>query len=165
MMTGAGFAYSLAWCGSLFVALVLSIVPLPYHYAWFRPEWLVLWTLFWGLHCPFRASLLVMWGVGLLMDILAGSVWGAHALGLVLVAYFARNFYQRLRALALVQQMLWLALVLMGYLVCVAWINGFDDSYSHRHQSTALVVWPAVITALCWPAWLWAMKPFSHLRQ
>ena len=100
----------LNWFGasglSLLVAFILTAVPLPDWMEVWRPEWVVVTMVYWCLAMPERVGVFVAWGVGLLLDVLQGSILGQHALGLATVAYLAVLYHQRIRVFPLVQQSL-----------------------------------------------------------
>lgn len=81
---------------TLFLALVLMILPLPSWISWFRPQWVLLVLIFWGLALPNRVGLFAAWGSGLALDVLQNTVLGEHALVFTVVAYFVLRFQTRI---------------------------------------------------------------------
>ena len=53
---------------SLGVALMASILPLPYDYAVWNPDWVALVVICWALHYPRRVGVGAAWVGGLLLD-------------------------------------------------------------------------------------------------
>jgi rod shape-determining protein MreD len=58
---------------SLVIALLLALVPLPYQFIYWQPEWLILVILFWVLVDPNPIGLGSAWILGLLLDLLNGT--------------------------------------------------------------------------------------------
>ena len=143
------------------VGLLLSIYPLPAHYAWFRPEFLALVCIYWALFCPFRFGVISAWCIGLLQDVVVGGVWGAHATGLALVAYLCLGSYQRLRSYGRGQQMLWVFILVGIHKVFVNWVLEFAG----YNAPVELIILPTVITALCWPLVVGLLKPARGVWQ
>ncbi|NIR61524.1 MAG: rod shape-determining protein MreD, partial [Gammaproteobacteria bacterium] len=92
--------------GTVAVALMLAMVPLPEAVDSLRPDWVALVVLYWAIALPQRFGLLFAWIAGLLLDVSMGTLLGQHALGLVLVAAVALRLHQRLRLFPLAQQAL-----------------------------------------------------------
>ncbi len=67
---------------SFVAALVLAIVPLPAALAAYRPDWVPLVLIFWGLMAPERIGLLTAFAMGLALDTLSGALLGQHALAM-----------------------------------------------------------------------------------
>ena len=61
---------------TLLLAIVLTIIPLSEEIAAWRPEWIALTLIHWGLVIKDRVSLVVAFAVGLIIDTLYGSILG-----------------------------------------------------------------------------------------
>ncbi|MCK4608116.1 MAG: rod shape-determining protein MreD [Gammaproteobacteria bacterium] len=131
---------------SFLLAMMLAIIPLPNWLNWLRPEWVVLVVIYWMLVLP-CFSLAFICLIGLLLDVLTGTILGAHALVLVGIAYFIARFNRRLRLFGLWQQALVVLIVIIGYQALLFWIESIAGS--------ALIVWQYWLTsltsALLWP--------------
>jgi rod shape-determining protein MreD len=131
----------------LLVAAWLSVLPLPNHWLWLRPIWIVLVLVYWVVALPAQVGVGVAWLVGLLMDGVSDGVLGQQALSLALIAYICQVSYQRLRMFSMLQQVL-VMLVLAG-------LHQLVYHWLHNMRGTAADgMWyllPAVMTALCWP--------------
>ncbi len=134
------------------VAMVLAIVPLsdavPVELGYLRPQWVVLVLIYWVIALPQRVGIGVAWVVGLIVDVLLGSLLGQHAIAFIIVAYIASSLYQRLRMFSLWQQsMIVFAIIGLNQLIDF-WIEsivGFGDWN----------VWyllASVVSALLWPS-------------
>ena len=90
---------------SFFLALVLTILPVPQWVMVFYPQWLLLVLLYWIIALPHRIGLVVAWCLGILLDGLYGTVLGEHALAFTVIAYIAEKLYRYPRS---VRRMLYL---------------------------------------------------------
>jgi rod shape-determining protein MreD len=109
---------------ALFFALVFAVVPLPDGIASFRPSWVAVTLLYWGLVAPQRYGLATAFLSGLALDTLTGALLGQHALALIVIVYLAQRFYLRLRAFPTSQLALTVAVLLGLYEFLLFWIDG-----------------------------------------
>ncbi|MDH4380732.1 MAG: rod shape-determining protein MreD [Gammaproteobacteria bacterium] len=146
----------LNWFGasglSLLVAFILTAVPLPDWMEVWRPEWVVVTMVYWCLAMPERVGVFVAWGVGLLLDVLQGSILGQHALGLATVGYLAVLYHQRIRVFPLVQQSLVVGSMVFVYLGATALIYNLLGS---RHYGLDYLL-GAITSACIWP-WVYVV--------
>jgi rod shape-determining protein MreD len=91
---------------SIVVALLLGLLPLPAQIAPLRPYWLALVLAYWVIETPERAGLGFAFTVGLIADLVFGSLLGEHALRLVVMAFILQRFRARLRFFPMSQQAL-----------------------------------------------------------
>lgn len=132
---------------SFLVALMLSALPLPEELQWWRPEWVLLVLLYWIVALPSRVGLGTAWVLGILLDVLEGSLLGLNALALTIVSYIMILIYQRVRMFSWVQQVLFVfALVALNQFIA-HWVKGILGVSS---QSLMFLV-PALISAVLWP--------------
>jgi rod shape-determining protein MreD len=132
---------------SAFVALWLLILPLPFPAYYFRPEWGCLLLVYWVLSNPNHIGFGFAFIFGLLQDILEQNIWGANALGLVLVAYVCAAAHRRVQSYSVWQQSLWV-LVLVGlYQLTANAVMRLEGTEIYlEKQIPALTV-----SAMCWP--------------
>ena len=109
---------------SFVAALVLTILPLPDWLQVLWPEWGALVLLYWCLALPERISVGTAWVVGLLLDVLHGSLLGQHALAMTVIAYLTVNLHQRIRLYPLWQQALTVLMLLALYQLLLMWFDG-----------------------------------------
>jgi len=134
---------------SCFLAWMLVLMPLPEKLKWIRPEWVTLVLIYWTFKKPKMVGLFTGWWVGLIMDILQGTLLGQHALAMVLVVYFAHKLHHRLRAFTPLQQAL-VVLVLVGIgqlcLALVQWQIGSPPKGMLYWGSTltSVLIWPVL---------------------
>ena len=140
--------------GTLIVALMLVMVPLPEGAEPFRPDWVTMVVLYWAIALPPRFGLTVPWIAGLLLDVAQGQLLGQNALGIVLVAAFAIREHQRLRVFPVAQQAIVVTLLLVFKQALVLWISGMvgrapDDLWLYfASPLLTLVFWPVVFILL-----------------
>lgn len=134
------------------VALTLSTLPMPESLEWGRPEWVALTLIYWAVALPHRVGVWTGWTIGLLMDILLGSLLGIHALSFALVAFLAQRLHQRIRMFPLWQQA-FIVLVLIGmHQMLMHWAQ-----LSLGTGSDSLIfLLPSVVSCLLWP-WLFVI--------
>jgi len=137
---------------SFIIAIILSALPLPESLQSWRPEWVLLVLFYWLVALPDRIGIGVAWCLGIVLDVLEGSLLGLNALALTVVAYFSLLFYQRLRMFSWLQQALSVfALVALNQLLC-HWIKGILGS----SVQTLMFLVPAFVSALLWP-WIFVL--------
>ena len=98
---------------SVFVALLLGLLPLPDLLQPLRPYWLALVVAYWVIEDPDRVGLGFAFAMGLLADLAFGGLLGEQALRLVVMAFILQRFRAQLRFFPLSQQ----ALAIGGLLV------------------------------------------------
>ena len=139
---------------TLVLAFLLNLLPTSY---WpFFPEWVMLVVLFWSVRAPLVVGAGTAFTLGLLMDVVDGSLMGQHALAYVLISYAGRILSARILWLPLKQQVMHvLPILLAGALieVLVRWFAG--DEFPG-----ALYLLRPAITGLLWvPATYVLMLP------
>ncbi|MSP53022.1 MAG: rod shape-determining protein MreD [Gammaproteobacteria bacterium] len=137
---------------SLFIAVVLTILPLPNWAVWARPLWVLIILIYWVLALDCRVGVGVAWVMGILLDILGGTLLGEHALAMAIVIYIVAKLQRQIRIAPLMQQTLLIFILSAIYLgiiyVCLGLTNRLPSS---------LLYWlPVFITALLWP-WLFIL--------
>jgi rod shape-determining protein MreD len=132
---------------------VLTVIPLPTEYLWFRPHWLLMFLLFCQIYNPSQFNLGIAWVVGLLLDGLLGTPLGQHALLYPIICYLTTFFSPFL------QRPLWQQMGRILLFVCVAqiitlWFHAFAGQNPHT-----LYYWAGSLTsALIWPLFVIFLK-------
>lgn len=88
---------------TLLIAIVLTIVPLPEVVAPFRPPWVTMAIIYWGMMWPRLCGILTAFICGLILDVLSGSLLGQHAMALSVVSYLTLRFHLQIRIFPLWQ--------------------------------------------------------------
>ena len=110
---------------SIFVALMLTIVPLPHVLMWARPQCLALVLIFWSLYSSFRSMLWMSWCVGLLLDLLTASPFGVNALALMLMVYVLQKIKPFIQHYRRWQHGLLVALLCLFDVAIISWFVGY----------------------------------------
>ncbi len=119
------------------VAFVLEIMPWPNDFQGYRPTWVVLVLLYWALALPDKVSVGTAFVVGIIWDLVVGSILGIHALVLSIAIYIITKNHQILRNLSL-----WLqSLLVMLYVILIRFMIFFIEDitkvmlihYIHHH--------------------------------
>jgi len=126
---------------SVIVALVLTVLPLPYYLDVARPSFLLLTVLYWSMAAPWAAGVGLGWFSGLLLDVFQGPVLGEHALALAAAAYAFVSEHQKIRSKPWFQQ----ALIVMITVAAYEALLFFIDEYT-GHPVTKLVRWIHIMT-------------------
>jgi len=133
--------------GTFFIAMVLMLIPLPEWARVYQPQWITMVLIYWCLALPERVGVGTAWLLGLMIDVLTGTLLGQHALGLSIIAFLTLKMYQRLRVFPMWQQALSvMVLVAMQQMVSL-WVLGIigtpPDSLTYWISSiTSLLIWP-----------------------
>ncbi len=128
-------------------ALMLMLLPLPEWARMLRPEWAPLVLIYWCLALPGRVNVGIGWLLGLVVDVLLGSLLGQHALAYAVIAFITVKLHKQIRVYPLWQQALSVfTLVALGQLL-VVWIKGITgeapDTWTYWLPSlTSAVLWP-----------------------
>lgn len=132
---------------SLLAALVLSIIPLPDLVEPLRPYWVALVLIFWCLETQGILTLGAAFLLGLVLDMLTGSLLGMHALGLVITTYLVTRFRARLRFFPPWQQALSVLALLINDRIIVVWIvtlrgDSLPEASYWLAPLVGMLVWP-----------------------
>lgn len=99
---------------SIVIALLLGLLPLPLSLQPLRPYWLALILAYWVIEAPDSAGLGFAFIVGLVADLMFGSLLGEQALRLVMMTFILQRFRARLRFFPLSQQALAIGVLLIN---------------------------------------------------
>lgn len=91
---------------SVAVALLLAVLPMPEAVQALRPFWLALVVAYWVIEEPDRAGLGFAFVVGIIADLVSGTLLGEQALRLVVMAFILQRFRAQLRFFPVAQQAL-----------------------------------------------------------
>ena len=148
--------------GSLLIGMVLSVVQIPAsvpaELGFTRPDWVALVILYWVIALPHRVSLVTVWLVGLIMDVLLGDLIGQHAFCYVIITYITANLYQRLRMFSVWQQ----AAVIFAILGINHIVGFWVESIAGLSEWSLWYLLPALTGALLWP---WMFLLLRSLRR
>jgi len=148
--------YTLVW-GSVSLALIMDVLPLPQWSLDYWPQWTLLTVIYWGLALPHRFNIKFAWFTGLLVDIISGTWLGQNALLYTLAIYLTILFHKRLR-FYIPQQLVFVAILLAAYILITLWVESIYNTPDRIGPRFF-----AVISGLF--AWLWVYAVLRHLRR
>ena len=89
---------SLVLLAIFFLAMLTEVLHAPrdwpFWLSWFRPHFTVLVVLLWATYYSGSINFILIWLLGLLLDVLYGSLLGVNAGLLVLISFLAWKFYE-----------------------------------------------------------------------
>lgn len=143
---------------TLLLALVANIMPLPLSIDMFRPDWVLVVVLYWTIALPTRVNIFTAWFMGLLLDILLGSILGIHAAAMALTVYIATVNYQKIRNFSVWQQALIVGILAALYHLLLFWLQRFliDVVFLPSY------LYPVITTVILWP---WAFLLLRKIRR
>lgn len=132
---------------TLVIALILALLPMPDWTIWLRPAWVLMVLIYWTMTLPGSVNVGVAWVVGLMVDLLNGTVLGAHALAFTIVIYFVARMHIRLSMSPLTQQgisILVFVLLCQFILYCIqGFVGALPESHLYWLSSlTSMLLWP-----------------------
>ena len=135
------------------IALLLTVIPLPDWALTLRPDWVGLVLIYWCMALPDRVGVTTGWFMGLMVDLLTGTLLGQHALSLTIVAYVTLNFHQRLRLVPVWQQSLTILVLLVLHQLLSLWISRIICRpgvpwYFWTPSLLGMIIWPLVYATL-----------------
>ena len=138
---------------SFLLAFLLSAIPLPGGLDHFRPDWVAMVLIYWGMALPHRVGIGVGWLVGLLLDVARGALLGQHALALAVVAYLTVQTYRRIRVAPPWQQAFSILIFLLVEQLLVFWISGVigyppRDWWYLAPALGGMAMWPLLFVVL-----------------
>ncbi len=144
--------------GVMLAAAALTVAPLPTWLEAWRPPWVALVLVYWCLMWPRYFGVGSAWLVGLLLDVLHGTLLGQHALALSVVAYLVLRFHLQMRIFPLWQLTMTVFALLAVNAFIVLWVDGLAGQ-----GRLSLARWAPVVTGVI----LWApvMAIMDRIRE
>jgi rod shape-determining protein MreD len=90
--------------GSLTLALLLILLPWAGFGLTLRPDFVLLVLLYWHLRAPHNCNVGMAWMMGIVMDLVDGSLFGQHALSYIVAAFLAVVYQRRVTLFSRTQQ-------------------------------------------------------------
>lgn len=144
--------------GSMLIAIVLMMLPVPDWLSLVWPPWIVVVLSYWMLALPHRVGLWSAFFVGLWLDVCNNTLFGQHALALIIVAYVLDKMHHRLRLFYWWQQSFSVALLALLYALSLYAVQYYLHltSVSWRHGL------PIVAAGVVWPVVFWLLRYFRQ---
>ncbi|MGA8278696.1 MAG: rod shape-determining protein MreD [Rhodanobacteraceae bacterium] len=135
------------FAGTIALAFLLQLMPLPQQLLPYKPYWLALVLVYWALEVPESVGLGFALLLGLAGDILNGELFGEQAMRLVVLAFIVLRFRARLRFFPMWQQILAVFALLLNDRVVTLMVRGFAGDPMPQPS-----FWFApIVGALAWP--------------
>ena len=139
--------------GSFVIAFILASITGPAWLEPLRPDWVALVLIYWCLAMPDRIGLGTAWVVGLLLDVVYGSLLGQHALAKTLVAFLVLKLHLRIRIFPAWQQALVVGLILVINHIIIIWVRGMSGQADAPGKLwftiiVGMAIWPALFNLL-----------------
>ena len=132
---------------TVLLALIAQVIPLPEWLSVVRPAFVALVIIYWSIYAPHAGGIFAPWLAGLALDVFTSEVLAQNALAIALIAYITMSLHQRLRNQTLVQQSLFVFVMLALNEVVVWGIEGWSG---HSVSSAWRWIQP-MIGAMLWP--------------
>ena len=131
------------------IALIVGTISLPSILEIISPFWMLIFFIYWIIYTDTKALYLFALILGLLTDILQGSILGQNALALVLSSAFIFNVKKSFYVSNLTTQQVYVFFASLIYLIALVLtyvaIQGFDFSWLIiLSPFTGAIVWPVV---------------------
>ena len=146
---------------SVIVGLLLAIIPLPHWLNVLRPNFLLLFVIYWSLRAPHVAGLTFAWLCGFSVDVLQGVVLGQHALAFLAVSFATHRVQLRMRIFPVWQQAAAVLVFLAVYQIVLFVIDG-----NIGKPVTTWQRWlPALTGAVIWPPFVAMLDTWNRRRR
>lgn len=144
---------------TLLAGLMLTLLPMPDWAVWIRPAWVLLIVIYWCLYLPYRVNVGTAWVMGLMLDVLSGTLLGEHALAMTIVIYIVTRMDARMRMFPLAQQGMSVLILVLLYQAIIYCVQGFIGQL----PPTWLYWAGSVSSMLLWP-WVFSLLKDCHQR-
>ncbi len=143
--------------GSLAIAFLLQLTPLPQFLLPLKPYWIGLVLIYWTIELPDKVGLGSAFALGLGADALSGELLGEQALRLLVIVFLVLRFRARLRFFPVWQQALAVFALLLNDRIVMLMVRGFSGE-----PMPAATFWIAPLTGML--AWPLVFLVFDDLR-
>ena len=131
------------------IALIVGAISLPNILEMVSPFWMLIFFIYWVIYTDTKAIYLFALILGLLTDILQGSILGQNALALLISSAFILNVKKSFYVSNLTTQQVYVLIASFIYLIALILthiaIQGFDFSWLIiLSPFTASIIWPVV---------------------
>jgi rod shape-determining protein MreD len=137
---------------------MLSQIPLPTIMEWWRPEFVALFVIYWIMALPQRFGVGSAWLIGLMLDVLKGSVLGINAIALTIIAYCTLLMHKRMRMYPPLQQAVVVFLLILLNQFIFYWFQAIAGTTGGSFEFLI----PAVVSAIFWP---WVFVLLRSMRR
>ena len=133
---------------TLFVALMINLLPLTGWVLALRPDFVALVLLYWGIYQPRKIGFFPAWLLGLAMDVADGSLFGQHALAYSVMMFTAIFLHRRISMFDMRHQILHVLPILLVMQLIVLGVRHaaggeFPGWWYFVSSITGALLWPA----------------------
>ncbi|MFI4937681.1 MAG: rod shape-determining protein MreD [Candidatus Berkiellales bacterium] len=140
---------------------VLTLLPLPLDFQWYRPQWLLLLMIFCQLQQPPLFNPMYAWVAGLLFDSLMGTPLGQYALVFAVVSYITALMRRKFLLKPLQLQMGKIFLLIALGQILMLWFHALVGENPH-----SLLYWMGSVTScLVWPLFVTVFQGWERLLR
>ncbi|HQW81600.1 MAG: rod shape-determining protein MreD [Rhodanobacteraceae bacterium] len=138
---------------SIVLASVLTLIGLPEPLRVLRPFWLALIVIYWTIEAPEHYGIGFAFALGLLQDVLIGTMLGEHAFRLAIISFIVLRFRSRIRFFPMWQQALAVGALLLNDRIVVLLLRAIAGEFTidWRYWLAPLVgaaLWPWIFLLL-----------------
>lgn len=137
---------------TLLLSLIVSIMPMPLSIDMFRPDWVLVVLIYWGIALPMRVNVITAAVMGFFLDVLLGATLGVHTTAMAIAIYIAVVNYQKIRNFSLWQQSLIIGVLAALYHLLVFWLQRFLTDIVFLPS----YLYPVISSIVIWP-WLFLL--------
>lgn len=137
---------------SFLFAFVLMLLPMPEWTSWLRPAWALMVCVYWIVMLPNYFGIGMTWLIGLLVDVLNGSLLGEHALAMTVAACIAVKIQIRFRLFPWMQQAIAVFVIIFVYQLILFCVEGFSGQPPLRW-----LYWLSSVTSMLFWPWIYSM--------
>lgn len=141
---------------SIFICSILTVYPVAYLWAGWRPMFMLMITLFWVICQPTWCGVWFAFTVGIFTDLLLDAPLGLNALSYVLFTFITRYFIRERRIMTFSNTWVISILVFLGHLIFIMLsqlIAGIEFGMGRHWQ-------PLMTSILFWPVLYYLVKPW-----
>lgn len=147
---------------SIVLGLSLELISLSNYLEPFRPQFLLMITLFWLHYTKKQFSILSAWSVGLLLDITLFYPLGLNALIFAITAYITKRHNKWLNRISIGQ----LSLAFMGFYVLQVLLSLIINNMVGNTNEFNFWMFGSIVTsALIWPLILTLLNEACHILK
>jgi len=143
---------------SILCATLLQIMPIPTIMDAFRPNWMLLVTLYWSIALPHRFNLGSAWIVGVLLDLVWGTTVGLNGLAFVLTCTLVVTNFQKIRSFSIGHQ----ALIMTGVSAVYQCLSYFFELWLNDVIMPSGYYLSSLMTLI---AWFWLFLVLRKARR
>lgn len=131
----------------LLLSLILSFIPIPQFLLWLWPNWVVLFFVWLSYFRPKFPILIMIWGTGLVLDLLQSTYLGTHVIGLALLNLFLNQYKSKFLIYPYTQQ------IMIVFVACLVYLFSTQYPYVNITFGSFLTYagLASVVTACIWP--------------